>query len=344
MPVDNPPLITVAILNWNGAKLLQQFLPSVVRNSPQNIARVVVIDNGSSDNSLSLVGENFPSVQLLAFPNNAGFAGGYNRAIPQFTTPYVCLLNSDVEVTEGWLDAPLELLNNNPMLVAVQPKICSYYARSSFEYAGAAGGCLDKYAYPYCRGRIFNAVEADYGQYNTEQPIAWASGAALFIRRDSFLEVGGFDENFFSHMEEIDLAWRLNRLGYSICYTPNATVYHVGGATLSASNAQKTYLNFRNNLVMIYKNLPPKLAKPILRMRWWLDRISALFFFLQGKTSFARAVLQAWRGYKAMKPCYTPPLLQSPCHILAPYSIVWQHFVLGKKTFSALPQTVSKHP
>lgn len=341
--LPHQPLISVAILNWNGAELLKKFLPSVVAYTPSTFASIVVVDNGSSDGSLALVSKEFPQVATLALPENLGFAGGYNQAIKTIQTPFVCMLNSDVEVTEGWLDAPLELLKHNQKLAAVQPKILSYYQREHFEYAGAAGGYIDALGYPFCRGRILDKTERDEGQYETEQPIAWASGAALFIRREAFLKVGGFDKDFFCHMEEIDLAWRLVREGYQLRYTPQSVVYHVGGASLSVAESKKTYLNHRNNLLMLAKNLPQKAKKSILRKRFALDCVAALRWLLLAKPAHARAVAKAWRDFLKMKKNYPYDPTQEAKKDLAysqqvmPFSIVW-HYILGQRRYSQLPK------
>lgn len=340
------PSITIAILNWNGKTLLERFLPSILQHSPEETAKVVVIDNGSRDGSLALLKTSFPKVEILAYPTNAGFAGGYNRAMEEIATPFVCILNNDIEVTEGWLDAPLRLLESNNKLAAVQPKILAYRNRDCFEYAGAAGGFIDKHGYPYCRGRLFDTVEQDNGQYDSEIAITWATGAALFVRREAFCEVGGFDELFFAHMEEIDLAWRLRRAGYSLRYTPHSHIYHVGGASLNAVHPKKTYLNYRNNLLMLYKNLPHMTSRKILRVRALMDYLSALKYFISGKISLCKAVVKARHDFNAMKGLYLPaptPATQAESdaskEILAPFSIVWQYFVRGKKVYSALPHT-----
>lgn len=335
--MSTAPLITIGILNWNGSHLLRKFLPDVVRCTPSDKACIVVIDNGSTDDSIEVVEREFPSVKLLKFSENYGFAKGYNQALAQCETPYYCLLNSDVAVTEGWLDAPLAMLEANARLAAVQPKIRSFHHPSQFEYAGAAGGFIDHLGYPFCRGRVFDTIEEDKGQYDTEASIFWASGACLFIRRHAYLQVGGLDERFFAHMEEIDLCWRWLRSGYEVRYTPNSTIYHLGGATLSTSNARKVYLNFRNNLLMLYKNLPRAHAKKLLPKRMLLDGLSAGMYLVKGKSRFAWAIYKAHRDFRKMKQHYTPPLAP-PVQLSSvyPHSIVWQYFFLGKRHFSDL--------
>ena len=296
--------VSVIILNWNGKTLLEEFLPSVVANTPSDIAEVVVADNGSTDGSVDMLKEKYPSVRLILFEKNYGFAEGYNRAISQTDATYTVLLNSDVEVTENWLDAPLAVLNSDKSIAAVQPKICSYRNKEYFEYAGAAGGFIDFYGYPYCRGRIMPVVEKDCGQYDTQMDVLWATGACLFIRTDVYKKEGGLDSRFFAHQEEIDLCWRLRSRGYRVICTPQSVVYHLGGATLNTENPRKTFLNFRNNLLMLYKNLPEKDLKHVSRVRSWLDIIAATKFFITGNPKNASAVFQARREFKRLKKEY----------------------------------------
>ena len=281
----------VVILNYNGEKLLPQFLPSVIQNSAG--ARIIVVDNGSTDSSVKLIKKTFGQVELIQFENNLGYCGGYNRAIGQIVSDVVILLNSDIEVTPGWLDSPMKLLASNPIVAAVQPKILSYQNKTQFEYAGAAGGFIDLLGYPFCRGRIFQTLEFDEGQYNDQSRIFWASGACLIIKREKFLEAGGFDEDFFAHMEEIDLCWRLNRAGYEICYDSQSIVYHVGGGTLSAGSSKKVYYNFRNGLTLLIKNLTLTGLLLKLPFRIVLDYVAALGFILKGKPGSGWAVIQA---------------------------------------------------
>lgn len=253
--------VAVIILNWNGAELLRQFLPSVVAGTSPRLADIIVADNGSDDDSVEWVRQHYPEVVLLPFPENYGFAQGYNLSIEQAKAyEYVVLLNSDVETPDGWLEPLVAYADRHPEVAVCQPKLLSYRDKNRFEYAGAAGGFLDRYGYPFCRGRIFGTIEADNGQYDTPCDIFWASGAALFIRTRVYTEVGGLDPYFFAHMEEIDLCWRVHLAGYRIVCLPESRVYHLGGATLAASDPRKTYLNFRNNLLMLHKNLPPDSA------------------------------------------------------------------------------------
>ncbi len=287
--------VAVVILNFNGEKLLEQFLPSVLQHSGE--AKIIVVDNGSSDDSIQLLKTKFQSVQLIEFNQNFGFCGGYNEALKQLNYPIVVLLNSDVEVTAGWLLSPLQLFERNASIVAVQPKILAQKNKTHFEYAGAGGAFIDLMGYPYCRGRIFNTLEKDTGQYNDQLPVFWASGACLFVRREKYLEAGGLDVDFFAHMEEIDLCWRLHRLGNQVWYDGNSTVYHVGGGTLSQGSPRKTFLNFRNGLTLLVKNLSPGELKWKLPLRLMLDWAAALNFLVHGFAGSAWAVLRAHANF-----------------------------------------------
>ncbi len=287
--------ISVVILNWNGSAMLQRFLPSVIRYSEE--AEIIVADNGSTDHSIDILREKFPSVRILPFRENYGFAEGYNRAIQQIETPYVLLLNDDVEVTPHWLKPLLTFMNHHPEVAACQPKILSETQRELFEYAGACGGFIDHLGYPYCRGRIFNHVEKDRGQYDQVCPIFWATGAALLVRTDVFRKEGGLDKRFFAHMEEIDFCWRLRSRNYGIYCIPQSTVYHVGGGTLPKSHPRKTFLNFRNNLLMLYKNLPEERLNSTLRIRYFLDLVAALKMLLSGQVKESMAIVKALRTF-----------------------------------------------
>ena len=287
--------ISVVILNWNGSAMLQRFLPSVIRYSEE--AEIIVADNGSTDHSIDILREKFPSVRILPFRENYGFAEGYNRAIQQIETPYVLLLNDDVEVTPHWLKPLLTFMNHHPEVAACQPKILSETNREVFEYAGACGGFIDHLGYPYCRGRIFNHVEKDRGQYDQVCPIFWATGAALLVRTDVYRKEGGLDKRFFAHMEEIDFCWRLRSRNYGIYCIPQSTVYHVGGGTLPKSHPRKTFLNFRNNLLMLYKNLPEERLNYTLRIRYLLDLIAALKMLLSGQAKESMAIVKALRTF-----------------------------------------------
>ena len=297
--------IAVVILNWNGCEMLRSFLPSVVRFSEADGAVVYVADNGSTDASVEMLCREFPTVRLILLEENQGFADGYNMALQEVDAEYVVLLNSDVEVTEHWLQPLADYMGAHPEAAACQPKIRSWRQKEKFEYAGAAGGFLDHYGYPFCRGRIMGVVEEDKGQYDTIIPVFWATGAALFIRLKDYREAGGLDGRFFAHMEEIDLCWRLRARGRQIVCVPQSVVYHVGGATLKKENPRKTYLNFRNNLVMLYKNLPSEELSSVMRIRAVLDYVAALNFALKLQFPNALAVLRARREYRWLRPSFT---------------------------------------
>lgn len=301
---SNTKKVAVVILNWNGAKLMEEFLPSVMDYSPAELAEVIVADNGSTDASVDMLKEKFPSVRIIQLDKNYGFAEGYNQALKQIDNEYTVLLNSDVEVTPGWLDAPLAAMEADSTIVAAQPKIRAQRNKDYFEYAGAAGGYMDIYGYPYCRGRLLHVVEKDEGQYDTPADILWATGACLFIRTTIYKEVGGLDAGFFAHQEEIDMCWRLRSRGYRLVCTPQSVVYHVGGATLQVESPRKTFLNFRNNLLMLYKNLPEKDLKHVMRARFWLDYIAATKFLLCGHVQNAKAVYEARKAFFDMKSEY----------------------------------------
>jgi len=283
--------IAVVILNWNGAKLLEQFLPSVVAYS--NEANIYVADNASTDNSIAVIKEQFPSVQIIQNEGNFGFAMGYNVALQNVEEPYYALVNSDIEVTENWLSPILTIFDNEPNTGIIQPKILDYKNKDYFEYAGAAGGYIDQYGYPYCRGRIFESIEKDHHQYDDETEIFWASGACFFIRKEIYRTLNGFDPDFFAHQEEIDLCWRAFNLGYTAKYTSKSVVYHVGGATLNHSNPKKTFLNFRNSLLMLLKNLPSHQLFPIIFIRLVLDGLAGIQFIFKGKFAHCFAILKA---------------------------------------------------
>ena len=298
--------LSVIILNWNGERLLREFLPSVVRNTSGDEVEVIVADNGSTDDSLRVLREEFPGVRTIVFDNNYGFSGGYNRAIREVDSEFVVLLNSDVSTPEGWWQPLLRFMEDNPDVGACQPKIMSYREPEMFEYAGAAGGLLDSLGYPYCRGRLFDRIEKDCGQYDDgPAEIAWASGAALTVRRDAYLATGGLDELFFAHMEEIDLCCRMHNAGYRVCVVPESKVYHLGGASLAQGNPKKTYLNFRNNLLLLHKNLPRRRGRKVLFRRRLMDTLA--FFMFVAKLDFgnARAVLKAHGDFRKMRSHYT---------------------------------------
>lgn len=328
----------VVILNYNGEKFLRQFLPSVLHYSKE--AEIVVADNASTDTSLHVLATEFPTVRIISLAKNYGFCGGYNRALKEVTADYYVLLNSDVEVTEGWLEPVIQVMEDDANIAAVQPKIKSYHQKNYFEYAGAAGGFLDSLGYPFCRGRLFDYIEKDNGQYNDVREIFWATGACMVVRASVYNQLEGFDEDFFAHMEEIDLCWRMKQAGYKIYYQGNSTVYHVGGGTLSKVNPRKTFLNFRNGLYLITKNmeLPHLLWK--LPIRLLLDYVAALRFFLTGQGSHGIAILKSHyafvrnlsRMYKKRK----KNSRQSPRNKVKLYRglIILDFYVLQKKKVS----------
>lgn len=335
--------VSVVILNWNGCEMLRTFLPSVVRHSEGPDIEVCVADNGSTDASVDILRKEFPSVRIILLEQNHGFADGYNLALQQVDAEYVVLLNSDVEVTDHWLEPMVAYLDGHPEVAACQPKIRSQRRKEYFEYAGAAGGFIDKYGYPFCRGRIMGVVEKDENQYDTVIPLFWATGAALFIRRSDYLEAGGLDGRFFAHMEEIDLCWRLRSRGRQIVCIPQSVVYHVGGATLKKENPQKTFLNFRNNLVMLYKNLPEEELNKVMRIRTCLDYVAALTFLLKGDVGNARAVMRARKDFKRKCPSFSSSREENQRKNTlnaiperSKSSILWQFYARGCKRFSQL--------
>ena len=283
--------IAVVILNWNGAQLLEQFLPSIIAYSED--ATIYVADNASTDHSIEVIKTKFPTVKLIQNEDNYGFAKGYNAALQHIEEPYYALVNSDIEVTKGWLTPILSIFDNEPNIGIIQPKLLDYKNKAYFEYAGAAGGFIDKLGYPFCRGRIFDTIEKDEGQYDNEMEIFWASGACFFIRKEVYRILNGFDSDFFAHQEEIDLCWRAFNLGYKAKYTHRSVVYHVGGATLNESNPRKTYLNFRNSLLMLTKNLPDKQLFPLLFLRLCLDGLAGIQFIFKGKWTHCLAIIKA---------------------------------------------------
>ena len=330
------PDTAVMILNWNGAEMMRRFLPEVVRTTPTDIADVIVVDNGSTDNSLQVLADEFPTVKVIAFDTNYGFAEGYNRAVAMVEHQYVVLLNSDVATTDGWLDGLRAEMHDNDDVAACQPKILSVERPGMFEYAGACGGYIDRHGYPYCRGRIFGTVEADEGQYDTPADVHWASGAALMVRRKLYIEAGGLDADFFAHMEEIDLCWRLRLMGYRLRVVPSSKVYHLGGGSLPVGNPRKTYLNFRNNLLMLYKNLPHHVRGKALIVRRLLDTIAWAKSVATFHMADAGAILRAHRDFRRMKHNYDTirdpwyNLLQGTPDILISY------YLKGKKKYSSL--------
>lgn len=338
--------IAVVILNWNGRDMMRRFLPSVVKHSEEE-GLVIVADNGSDDGSLDMLAKEFPSVVQLPLPRNYGFAEGYNQALSQIEAPYYLLLNSDVEVTPHWLKPLLEYMETHPDTAACQPKLLAQTDKTRFEYAGAAGGFLDRYGYPFCRGRIFSEVETDHGQYDTPLTVLWATGAALLVRAADWKSCGGLDGRFFAHMEEIDFCWRLRSRGRKLACVPQSVAYHVGGGTLNAGNPRKTFLNFRNNLLMLYKNLPDDELRPVMRMRTVLDWVAALQFLLKLDWKNFLAVMRARRAFHEMRPDFEAARRENMAlavngghDIPERYdlSLLIQYYLKGVRTFSRLPR------
>jgi GT2 family glycosyltransferase len=334
---------SVVILNWNGKKLLEQFLPSVLQHSSNEECDVVVADNNSSDDSLEFLRTHYPGLPVIVLDKNYGFAEGYNKALQQLNTEYIVLLNSDVETTPDWVKPLVSYMDMHPEVAAVQPKIRAYKQKDRFEYAGASGGFIDRYGYPFCRGRILEVVEEDRGQYDTEIPVFWATGACLCIRKKEYAEAGGLDGRFFAHMEEIDLCWRLNARGRKIMCIPSSIVYHVGGASLNQDNPKKMYLNFRNNLLMIYKNIPRRIFYSTFTIRLFFDILACLRLLLKGNFHSARAVIDAYRDFLKMGPSYKPVrqenLRKTSCEIIPVQyrkSILIDFYFRGKKTYAAV--------
>ncbi|MCO6499062.1 MAG: glycosyltransferase family 2 protein [Vicingus serpentipes] len=329
--------VAVVILNWNGKTHLKQFLPSVIQYS--NNAEIIVIDNCSDDDSIAYLTTNFPTVKIISLDKNYGFAGGYNKGLQQVDAPYYVLLNSDVEVTEKWLDPMIQLLENDSKIAACQPKIKDYTNKNYFEYAGAAGGFIDKLGYPFCKGRVFEELEEDNGQYDQSDEIFWASGACLFIRSEIYRDIGGLDDFFFAHMEEIDLCWRIKNQGYKIMTCPSSIVYHLGGGTLHKINPKKTFLNYRNSLLTLHKNLPKEKIFYTIVTRLFLDALSGIKLLLEGKAKHTLAIIKAHFSFYAAikqnkqkrKPPKNPNLTGKIGKI-----IIFNYFFKKEKTFSSI--------
>lgn len=334
------PTVAIVILNWNGRKYLEKFLPSVTATVYENY-NIVVADNHSSDDSVEFLKKNYPEIKRIGFDTNYGFAEGYNRALAITDAQYFVLLNSDVEVGEGWLHPLIALMESDANIAACQPKILSYSDKSKFEYAGASGGWMDRLGYPFCRGRIFGHCEKDVGQYDDVAEVFWASGACLTIRADAFRKMNGFDAYFFAHQEEIDLCWRLKNKGFKIYVQPQSVVYHVGGGSLEMGNKRKVFLNYRNNLITIYKNLPAKDRKRILFLRMLLDGLAAVQFLLTGKGGSFLAVVRAhagyykWRAAKSVPQTGVVPAARDQSGFFDG-SIVVNYFLRSKKIFSSI--------
>lgn len=334
------PRISIVILNWNGRNYLQQFLPSVLASTYGN-KEIVVIDNASTDDSVEWLQREFPSVKIVRNEKNYGFAKGYNEGMSSLQSDYFILLNSDVEVVPGWIEPVITLMEQDATIAICQPKLLQYKNKGLFEYAGAAGGWLDNLGYPFARGRIFDVCEEDKGQYDEPAPVFWASGAAMFVKAAVYKEMGGLDEFFFAHQEEIDLCWRAQLAGYKIYCCPQSVVYHVGGGTLPKGNERKVFLNFRNNLVMMAKNLPTGEAIIKIFFRFWLDAVSAFKSLFAGQVTYFIAVIKAhfaflgWLFSKRANSLF-PKTKKATLHGYLHKSVVWNHFILGKKKFSEI--------
>ncbi|HUW93518.1 MAG TPA: glycosyltransferase family 2 protein [Bacteroidales bacterium] len=333
----------VVILNWNGRAFLEKFLPGVISGTTSPDTEVIVADNGSSDDSLSWLSVNHPDTRVILLDKNYGYAGGYNRALEQVEAEYYILLNSDVAVAKGWCDAMITFMDMHPAAGACQPKIRSFSEPEKFEYAGAAGGYLDKFGYPFCRGRMMNTTEADHGQYDDAREIFWASGACMTVRASAFEQCDGFDETFFTHMEEIDLCWRMQNAGFVIYYVPDTTVWHLGGGTLNYGSPQKVYYNFRNSLIMLSKNLPSRRIKRTIFIRQVLDGAAAIMFlFTSGWSSFA-AVIKAHNDFRRARNSIKTlrslsPVCETygPPHTMMNKSFVFEYYIMKKRIFTSL--------
>ena len=333
--------IAIVILNWNGVDMMRRYLTDVVNYSIVDNAVVYVADNASTDDSVEMLRSEYPQVKVILLEKNWGFAEGYNKALSQIEAEYYVLLNSDVKVTHHWLQPLVEFMDAHRDVAACQPKLLSIIDTDSFEYAGACGGFIDLYGYPFCRGRVFNTIESDKGQYDTAMPILWATGACMMIRSSDYWNAGGFDGRFFAHNEEIDLCWRLRLLGRKVYCIPDSAVFHLGGGTLPKSNPMKTYLNFRNNLTMLYKNLPDRELRKVMRMRFLLDWLAALQMLVLGRSiGDFKAVIKARMAFKAWKNDFRHDreTIQSTAKVDAVpericISILWQYYIKRNKTF-----------
>ena len=337
--------VAVVILNWNGAAMLRQYLPQVLEYS-RDEADVYVADNASTDDSVDLLKTSFPEVKLILLERNWGFAEGYNKALAQVDAEYYLLLNSDIEVTPHWLSPLISFMDTHPQVAGCQPKLLSIFERDKFEYAGACGGYLDRYGYPYCRGRVFDVVEQDNGQYDAPAIIHWATGAALMVRSYIYKEVGGLDARFFAHQEEIEMCWRMRIRGYQLYCLPESVVYHVGGGTLPKSNPMKTYLNFRNNLTMLYKCLPQSDLCRVMIVRWFLDYLAAFqMLLLKRNLGDFKAVYRARRDFRRWKKDFVNDrqLIQQSRVIhddYTPMMLLWKYYVHGCHTFEKLSKVI----
>jgi len=329
----------ILILNWNNQEFLESFLPGMIAETPADIAEIIVADNGSTDNSILWLKQHHPQIRIIELGKNHGFAGGYNLAIKECSHEIIGIVNSDIEVGRNWLES-IHTKLSEPNVAAVMPKILSYNLKDQLEYAGAAGGFIDKFGYPFCRGRIFDSAEKDEGQYNTPIQVHWATGACMFIKRQVFDDAGGFDADFFAHMEEIDLCWRIRRMGFEIWVEPSSFVYHVGGGSLPNESPGKLYLNFRNNLALLYKNLPDSKVFKIMLIRRMLDGVAAAQYIIKGQFRYVGSIIKAHRDFYKWKPSLRAA--KKNTHIstkevdVYQKSIVSEYFLKGRKLFSEL--------
>ncbi|MTK54276.1 glycosyltransferase family 2 protein [Paludibacter sp.] len=339
--------ISIVILNYNGKRHMERFLPSVVQHTTTADTEIVIADNCSTDDSIQFLKSTYPQLRLIQLDKNYGFAGGYNKALAQIEAEYFILLNSDVEVTAGWVENLEKIMDEQPEVAACQPKIMALNDRARFEHAGACGGFIDRLGYPFCRGRLFSSLEEDKGQYDTIREVFWATGACLFIRSKEFFDAGGFDDTFFAHMEEIDLCWRLKSRGRSILCIPQSTVYHLGGGSMSAKNSRKTYLNFRNNWSMLYKNMTDEELQKIALPRFVLDYVAAMQMLLTGQFKHALQVPKARKDYKALRKDLAAKretnlrlaTVAKPSGVLTK-SLLRMYYLQGKKCFSQLENLI----
>lgn len=339
--------LAIVILNWNGKQMLQTYLPKVLACS-RDEAVVYVADNASTDDSLAMLNEKFPEVRQIVLDKNWGFADGYNKALARVDAEYYVLLNSDVEVTPGWLKPLVSFMDAHPEVGACQPKLLSVADKSKFEYAGACGGFLDRYGYPYCRGRVFDTVEQDNGQYDDIHEVLWTTGACMMVRSKDYWAVNGLDGRFFAHNEEIDMCWRMRMMGRQLFCIPQSKVYHVGGGTLPKGNPMKTYLNFRNNLTMLYKNLPEKELRYVMRVRWFLDYVAAWqTLILNRNVGDFKAIYRARHDFMKWRTEFRPERKEHQIDRVEPrvprtlrtsFCLVWQYYARGRKKYTNLPQ------
>jgi len=332
--------VAVVILNYNGRKFLEEFLPVVIERSG-NLAEIWVADNQSTDDSVSLMKERFPNVNLIINEENGGFSKGYNDALAKIKAEYYVLLNSDIEVTENWIQPVIDMMDSDKTIGACQPKILAYHDKTQFEYAGASGGFIDKHGYPFCRGRVFQVLEKDEGQYDDATEIFWATGACMFVRAEVYHKLGGLDNDFFAHMEEIDFCWRLKNNDYKVMICPSSSVYHIGGGTLPKSSARKTYLNFRNNFALLYKNLPSNRLFKVIALRLMLDGLAGIKFLTEGHFGDFVAVIKAhfyfYQNLGKLKK-KRKKLIQKEVPLIYQGNIAMDHYLRGIRHFSQLPE------